>query len=166
MSSRSWSNVSICLPSWTLFSLTINFFRASSSSSSSQPCEPPLAMVRRGLRASLGGGWLLSAPLRRLRCRPNPRPPAAPRRRPWLPRPSLSPAFPAAEQRWELRRGKAKAATPRSKNSKRGVGKRGHRPVGPFRGVENGFFKSSPYREKSHFAPKDAAFNNQNRSAT
>lgn len=60
MSSRSWSKVSICLPSWTLFSLTINFFRASSSSSSSQLCEPPLAMVWRGLRGE-PGRLLLSA---------------------------------------------------------------------------------------------------------
>lgn len=55
------------------------------------------------------GRLLLSELLRRLRCRPSPRPPPRPRQR--QPRPSLSLACPVASRRWELRRGKAKAAT-------------------------------------------------------
>lgn len=44
MSSRIWTSVSICFPSWTLFSLTINFFKVSSSSSS-HSWHLPLAMT-------------------------------------------------------------------------------------------------------------------------
>lgn len=114
MSSRSWSNVSICLPSWTLFSLTINFFRASSSSSSSQLCEPPLAMVWRGLR---GEPWKVAA----LRAASAAGPALGLRPRPEgdcdLSRPSLSLACPAAAQRRELRRlGEKRKQPPRDRD--------------------------------------------------
>lgn len=96
------------------------------------------------------GRLLLSELLRRLRCRPSPRPPPRPRQR--QPRPSLSLACPVASRRWELRRGKAKAATPRSKNSNGALGKEDTAQLAPFGKTVS--FKSSPYWERSNFFPQ------------
>lgn len=115
------------------------------------------------------GRLLLSELLGRLRSRPSPRSPAAPRQRRRPPLPSLSPACLASSHRWELRRrgGGKRKPPPRVHDLKIAMG-RWERRTPPSWALSGKQFllRLPPIGRGVIFSPKNEAFNYQNRPAT